>query len=197
MINHIDYKLPKNNFINKVYKKTQIVIGNSFNNNMNHYNGWISRYEDYKKTAMFTIDISGNIYQHFDPKYYSNFLQINNIDDRIISIVLENEGWLNKVDDKYYNLYGNEYIISHLIEYKNWRGHQYWVKYNEYQLDSLVLLCKHLCEKFNIKLQTIGHNIKVDDIYDYEGITFRSNYNKWFSDLNPSFEYELFKEKLK
>ena len=42
---------------------------------MRHFESWINRRNgNYKKTTPFTIDVDGTIYQHYDPKYYSDFL---------------------------------------------------------------------------------------------------------------------------
>ena len=42
-------------------------------------------------------------------------------------------------------------------------------------------------------MKTIGHNTKVDSISDYNGIVFRSNYEKSYTDLSPAFDFEEFK----
>jgi hypothetical protein len=43
-------------------------------------------------------------------------------------------------------------------------------------------------------LKTIGHNTKVDSISEYNGIVFRSNYEKSYTDLSPAFNFEEFKK---
>jgi N-acetyl-anhydromuramyl-L-alanine amidase AmpD len=198
-IDSTTYKLPRINFHKTAKKKTQIVVGNTFSTNMNHYKGWLSRYNgEYKKTAAFTIDKDGNIYQHYDPKYSSDFINNKKVNDFIIPVVIENLGWLinDTTTDKILTWVGDEYINEETMVKCLWRTHEYWDGYTESQLDSLIELSKYLSDKFNIPIQTIGHNTKVDDIYEYRGVVFRSNYQRQSTDLTPAFNYELFKSKL-
>ena len=69
----------------------------------------------------------------------------------------------------------------------------YWQNYTEKQLNSLVELCNKLTKKFSINKSFIGHNTKVDGIKIFNGIVCRSNYNNKFTDPNPSFSFEEFK----
>jgi N-acetyl-anhydromuramyl-L-alanine amidase AmpD len=196
-IDNLKYKLPRTNYFKKVYKKTQIVIGHTASKDMNHYKGWLNRHNGhYKNTAAFTIDIAGNIHQHFNPKYFSNFIGDTKHNQKVISIVLENEGWLTKsiTSGIFTTWIGDEYSDDVTIRY--WRGEMYWANYSELQMSSLIHLIKELSLNFNISLQTIGHNTKVDDIYDYKGIIFRSNFSKEFKDLSPAFNYETLKNKI-
>ena len=190
------YQLTEKNYIKKENKKSQIVLGNSFSSNMLHYTGWLKRHcGNFKKTSAFTIDINGNIIQHFDPKYYSDFISIKGTNEKIISITLENIGWLNcDMIGKYYDRYNNEYK-GKIIE-KGWRNHNYWATYNTKQMDSTVKLCKNLCEEFNIERECISYNTKSDDVYEFEGVCFRSNYLKHYSDISPAFDISKFDAKL-
>tara|TARA_R110002126_G_scaffold252765_1_gene395833 strand:+ start:70 stop:372 length:303 start_codon:yes stop_codon:yes gene_type:complete len=91
------YKLSDKNYNKKEFKKHQVVLGNSFADNLNHVKGWEYRLGgDYTKTSAYTIDRKGNIYQHYDPKYYSDFIGDKMIDKKSISITIENQGWLLK-----------------------------------------------------------------------------------------------------
>ena len=76
MIDTKKYELPIQNYTQIESEKKQIVIGNTFNHDMRHFIGWLKRYNgQYKKTAAFTISSTGLVYQHFDPKYRSNFFR--------------------------------------------------------------------------------------------------------------------------
>jgi N-acetyl-anhydromuramyl-L-alanine amidase AmpD len=192
------YKLNEDNYHKIETKKNQIVIGHSFNSNMNHYNGWITRLNGkFKGTTNFTIDVDGKIYQHFDPKYFSEFMNIKGVNETIISIVLVNEGWLekNELDNTYTTIYGNKFESDDVIERK-WRSQKYWTPYSEVQMNSLINLIRYLCEKYDIYLKTVGHNTKVDSILDYGGVVFRSNFSKEFTDLSPAFDFIEFKNNL-
>lgn len=193
-IDNSKYKLPKTNYHRTANKKRQIVVGNTFSSDMKHYNGWLTRHNGlYKKTAAFTIDINGNIYQHYDPKYYSDFLIDKKANINSIPVVIENCGWLIKAEDNTFNTWvGNKFIDENIVNIV-WRSHSFWCEYNDKQVNSLVELSKYLCKKFNIPKTTIGHNTKVEDIYQYNGVVFRSNYQKHSTDLTPAWDYEKFK----
>ena len=99
------YLLPPENYVEIESIKKQIVIGNTSNHDMKHVTGWLHRYHgEYKKTAAFTIDAAGLVYKHFDPKYQSRYFNKIEQDNKSIIILLENDGWLLKDNDK------NEFI---------------------------------------------------------------------------------------
>ena len=50
--------------------------------------------------------------------------------------------------------------------------------------------------KFSIDNKFIGHNTKVEGIKLFNGIVCKSNYNDKFTDVNPSFDFELFKQNI-
>ena len=144
------YKLKNTNYHQKTFDKHQIVIGNSFANNLDHVTGWKNRLGgEYTKTSTYSIDRKGNIYQHYDPKYYSDFIGIKKVDKKIISITLENMGWLVKdlIKDKYIDWVGNIYKRRAKVIEQRWRGFSYWDPYTSQQVKSCVNLIKFLCEK--------------------------------------------------
>ena len=49
-----------------------------------------------------------------------------------------------------------------------------------------------LSEKFGIEKKCIGHNTKVDGIENYYGIITKSNMDTNYTDLSPSFNFEVF-----
>ncbi len=193
-INKKDYTLKETNYYKEVYQKTQIVVGHSGRKKMRHFESWINRRNGkYKKTAPFTIDIDGTIYQHYDPKYYSNFLGCEQ--DRCnIPIVLVNQGWLKL---NHMNVYVDwlGHIYSKNIEplEKNWRDYKYWAKYTEKQFISLKKLIDYLCQEFNIKRDVISSNVYNENVDLFKGVTFRSNYYRGLTDVSPAFEIEKIK----
>jgi hypothetical protein len=198
-INNQSYKLGSKNFIGKHTSKQQIVIANTFSENMNHVGGWKNRHGgDFKRTGAYTIDIYGNIYQHFSPKYYSNFLGVKGVDEHIITILIENEGWLRKDIDnnEYINYVGNIYNRRDAIIEKRWRDQKYWAPYTKDQVESAVKLSEYLCTTFDIPIQTVSHNTRVDGIYDFKGIVYKSNFEKHYTDLSPAWDCGDFKNKL-
>ena len=79
---------------------------------------------------------------------------------------------------------------------KKWRGYNFWQPYTETQIDKLVDLIKFLCDKFNIPKNSIGHNVKVDKVENFNGITTKSNYDSESTDLNPAFDFNIFIKKV-
>ncbi len=62
-----------------------------------HIIGWGKRMGgEYKKTSPYTVFRDGNISQHYEPTKYSDFLGNKSVDKKIIVVLLENQGWLEK-----------------------------------------------------------------------------------------------------
>ncbi len=199
VIDYKKYSLEPKNYIQVESVKKQIVIGNTFNHGMRHFNGWKNRLNgQYTKTTQYTIAENGKVYQHFDPSYQSTFFGDNEIDGQTIVILIENDGWLLKDNEK--NLYitwvGDIYSNSNKVIEKRWRGYNYWSAYNNKQMTSAVELVKKLCDEFYIPLTSINHNTKIDGVLDYRGVLYRSNFDKHHTDLSPAWDCQAFKEKL-
>lgn len=199
ILDELKYVLSENNYIKEETQKTQIVLGNTFNHEMRHFFGWQHRYNGkYNKTAAFTIDAAGFVYKHFEPKYKSNFFELEELNDKSIVILLENYGSLNKDNEKkkFITWLGDIYNKSEEIVDKRWRNNRFWDPYTEEQLNSCLELVNQLCSQFDIPKKVISHNTKIDNFFDYKGVLYRSNLEKNCTDLNPSWFYNIFKEKL-
>jgi len=199
IINDTDYALSENNFFPIECMKTQIVLASTFNHDMKHVTGWQHRHNGkYKKTAAFTIDAAGVVYKHFEPKYYSKFFGNLEIDTKTIVILLENDGWLIKDEEKnqFINWLGDIYNKPENVIEKRWRKYRYWCPYSQEQFESALELVRKLCDDFYIPLNAIGHNTKIDTLSDYHGVIYKSNFDKNYTDLNPSWDCTEFKNKL-
>lgn len=199
MIDTTSYILDDKNFYREVTDKKYIVIGNTFNLGMNHFKGWKLRLNGgYKKTSNFTVNRDGKIYKHFDPIYYSDFLQNSLHNKKIISILLENEGWFDyDIKDKnFINYFGNPYSGKIVLMEKRWRNHTFWDNYSDEQTNSLIELVNYLVSEYKIEKKVLSHNTYVRDIHNFEGVTYRSNWIKDSTDLSPSFNFQIFKEKV-
>jgi len=196
MIDTETYKLPNTNYYNEVYDKTQIIIGHSYRTGMLHYGSWIYRLNGKnKKTSTFTIDKEGKIFQHYDPKYFSDFVG-HQQDKASISITLENVGWYRKdsMIDRYVDWLGHNYKKQpNEVVMKRWRNYTYWDKYTEPQMESLKNLVNKLCEDYKISKNFIGHNVYDESVDLYKGVTFRSNYHQESTDVSPAFNMEVLK----
>ena len=166
---------------------------------MRHFFGWQHRYNGkYKKTAAFTIDAAGFIYKHFDPKFKSEFFDSEELNNKSIVILLENYGWLSKDEEKkqYITWLGDIYNKQIEVTDKRWRNNRYWDTYTVEQTNSCMWLISKLCEEFEIPKKIISHNTKIDNLFEYSGVLYRSNLDKNYTDLNPSWAFDIFKEKL-
>ena len=199
LIDDKTHVLPIQNYIQIESKKEQIIIGNTFNHDMRHYNCWLKRYNGhYKKTAAFTISSVGLIYKHFDPKFYSNYFKDYQSNSKSIVILLENDGWLikNSENNEFITWIGDIYKEPSKVVEKRWRGYNFWAPYTKKQFESTTKLVKSLCNEFKIPLFAINHNTKVDNLSDYKGVMYKSNIEKYYTDINPSWNCELFKNKI-
>ncbi len=176
-------------------KKKQIILCNSFR----PYEEYLAslKYRNngkYDKVPNYFITRDGDILSLIPDDSYSNFFYDNDINKNSIIICLENLGWLNKkpLDIHHTNWIGDIYNTE--VYTKKWREKVYWAKYTEKQIESLVEISKKLLVKFSIDNKFIGHNTKVEGIKLYNGIVCRSNFNEKYTDLNPSFEFEKFKQ---
>jgi hypothetical protein len=109
---------------------------------------------------------------------------------------LENEGWLIKDlnnDNVYISNFGNIYKRVDDIIIRKWRSNKYWAPYTDEQLKSTTKLVIELCNKFNIPLEVINHNTKINKVNAYKGVLYKSNLNQYFTDVNPSWDFIKFK----
>lgn len=199
MIDYKTYPLPTQNYISTETGKSQIILGNTFNHNMRHFYGWLTRnYGEYKKTAAYTISQDGIIYEHFDPKYYSRYFRNYQQNLKSIVVLIENDGWLIKDFEKnqFLTWIGDIYREPRKVVEKRWRGFNYWSYYSEEQFESAINLVKVLCDRFSIPLNAINHNTKIDSLNNYSGVLYKSNFEKHYTDLSPSWDFELFKTKI-
>ena len=199
-IDSVTYKLSEDNYVNQGTKKDKIVIGITNTTKMTHYNGWTKRFNGkYNKTAMFTVTTEGIVYEHFSPNFFSNYMGNSNLTESTITIVLENEGWLNKdlvTKNKYINYVGHIYNRNESVVEKNWRGQKYWAPFTEEQINATIKLTSKLCDKFNIPVKAIAHNTNIDNANNYKGVLYRSNFNKYYTDITPAWNCKNFKNKL-
>ena len=191
-LNKSVFFIKKNNENYTNLKKNQIILVNTAYEIDYFINKIINQYNNNQiiKTPTFSIDIDGNIYQHYDPEITKvNFLD-NIFDDTAIVIALENVGWLNlnKKTKKFFDWKDSLYN-NNVIE-KSWRGKKYWANYTTQQFNALIELIDYLCIEYSIKKRFIGDNTFNPDILKFNGIINRSNFSKNHYDLSPAFDFE-------
>ncbi|MFA5366398.1 MAG: N-acetylmuramoyl-L-alanine amidase [Dehalococcoidia bacterium] len=197
-IDDTTYEVKENNRYKVQTAKKQIVIGMSLRKNGHHITRLTHKeFGNTKKWNTFTITRDGVVYQHYNPKFYSDFLGIKDADRLSISIVLENMGYLFQTSDgKYINWLNEECEEENVIAY-DYLGYNYWERFTIEQIKNVVLLCKKLCKEFGIKKECIEFHPYHKDTVKFEGIVFRSNYIEDSSDTNPLFDIEKFNKMLK
>lgn len=177
--------------------KKQIVLADSKRDLNNYVQSLRFRYN--KKNPYlpnYVISKSGDIYTIMEPEKYSKFLQNYEVDKNSIIIVLENLGSLKKIPMQDYHINWIGDIYKKKVFERKWRDEYFWDPYEKIQLESLSKLTKKLCKEFQIPIECIGHNVKQEGIEFFQGVVSRSNYDTDSKDVNPAFNFKLFKELL-
>jgi len=175
------------------YTKTQIILGSTNRYDNFYYLNQKSKIGGGSKDSnAYTISREGIIYEHFDPKYYTDFMGDKSIDKGSISVMLENMGGLtyNFLTDTYRN-WENKDCDDNLKYEKRSKGFQYWESYTEKQIKSTFDLSRYLLDEFSIENSCIGNNkiVASDSIEFFNGVVCRSNYSVDYLDLNDSFDF--------
>ena len=191
------YSVLENNYHHEIYDKNKIILAGSLRKDSNHIIRLQTKELGQTKTwNTFTITREGLIYQHYDPKYYTDYIGLIDIDKHSISVVLENMGGVYKNEQNIFiNLLGEICQGDNIIK-RSWNGLLYWDSYTTKQFESTIVLCKKLCTEYNIPSQATGFNSYHKDALKYEGILSRSNLSDEYTDLNPSFNFIKFKEEI-
>jgi hypothetical protein len=185
------------NYLGYNQNKKQIIITETKRDYKNYINSLKYRYN--KKNPYlpnFIISKTGTIYKIMTPEKYSNFMENEDIDKNAIIISLENNGWLKKnaLNGTYLNWVGD--IYKKEVFEKKWRDQLFWDPYDEIQITVLSDLVHKLCEKFDIPKVCVDNNVRQDNIENFKGVVTRSNFDFIHKDVNPSFDFKLFKKKL-
>jgi hypothetical protein len=182
---------------------------------MNHFYFWTSKYGSANNTFAAgtpdSIDYEGNIYEHFDPKFWIYHLGLgrrrNYLDKQSIGIELTNEGYMTKNESTgQFKWYSGDVALPYNrpqdepVHVKNaWRGYNWFAPYSEKQIESTLWLVKYLQQEFGIKNNFVEdceyHKELLDGSYEgiYNHVNVRSK-GKW--DLSPAFPFERFKKLL-
>ena len=182
-INNIEFDVNK--------EKNQIILLNSFKKSDDFISQLKNRFNGKnKKIPHFLINKDGKILKFISTDTISEFF-LNNGNNAII-ICFENFGWMEKVPTK--NFYSNflGYIKKNDIYEKKWRDYFFWDIYSIEQINSAIELCQKLMIDYPMIKKFIGHNTKINDAEHFNGIVSKSNYNTFYTDLNPSFPFLKF-----
>ena len=185
------------NYLGTNQNKKQIIITETKRDYKNYINALKYRYNK-KNTYLpnFIVTKEGEIYKILDSEKYSNYMQDQELDKNAIIIALENHGWLKKnaLDNTFLNWVGD--IYKKEVFEKKWRDQLFWDPYNEKQIEVLSKLTNQLCEEFNIPKTCIDSNVRQEGVENFRGIVTKSNFDFIHKDVNPSFNFKLFKKNL-
>jgi len=174
-------------------KKSQIILCHTSREVDEYLASLKFRYNGkYNRIPHYIISRNGELVQTLEKNKYSRFFDDKTVNEKAIIISLENLGWLDRkpLSQDYINWKGS--IYKGKVFEKKWRDSFFWEPYTEKQLDVLSDLCVKLCDELKIPKVCSGHNTKIEGIKNFEGIVSRSNYESRFTDLNPSFDFEIF-----
>lgn len=147
---------------------------------------------NYDDIPHYIVTKMGDVYQIMDTKHYSTTFGDPKIDKKLIKIAIENLGWLNKntMNGMLNNWIGDPYRNDPYI--RNWRGHFFWDKYSEEQLDTINELCNTLCDTHDIEKKIVPSQGYFKQASNFNGIVCKSNYSDIYTDINPSFNFKKF-----
>jgi N-acetyl-anhydromuramyl-L-alanine amidase AmpD len=182
------------NISDKKYKKSQILLFDT----KRRYNDFLTKLQtritdNHNDLPHFIINKNGEIINIINDILCINTFSNFKIDKKIIKIAIENLGWLQKntITGFYNNWIGDIYRTEPYVE--NWRNYFYWDIYTNKQYEALNQLCKMLCDKHKIKFDIVNTQSIIENVENISGIVCMSNYNKYYTDINPSFNFNMIK----
>jgi hypothetical protein len=183
----------KFNSVGKQKKKKQIILCHTSREVGEYLTSLKFRYNGkYDKIPNYVITTKGKVLKLLDDNSYSNYFSEENINRNSVIVSLENLGWLEKKPLTNYHISWNGSIYNEQVYEKKWRDFFFWQPYTTSQLEATAELCNELIESLNLERRFIGHNTKVEGIDQFGGIVSKSNFDTSYTDLNPSFNFEMF-----
>ena len=192
------FKLDNLKYKKRKYKKNQILIYDT----KRRLDDFIKMLKyrkngEYENIPHFVISKTGKVHQLVDPDYMTPTFGDSNVDNKQIKIAIENLGWLNKntIMGTYSNWINDVYRGTPYI--RGWRGYFYWDVYTKEQLTALADLCLVLCVHYGISYQCVPSSGYFENAKKFDGIVSKSNFLDIYTDINPSFNFNIFEENVK
>ena len=179
--------------VGKQKKKRQIILCHTSREVEEYLASLKFRYNgNYDRIPNYVVTRAGKVLQLLGDSSYTNYFSEENVNRNAIIVSLENLGWLEKkpLTNYYINWKGS--IYNQQVYERKWRDFFFWQPYTTSQLETTAELCNQLIESQRLERKFIGHNTKVDGVSRYGGIVSRSNFDSNYTDLNPSFNFEMF-----
>jgi len=189
------FNLNELNYKKRKYKKTQILLYDT----KRRFDDFIKmlkyrRNGKYEDIPHFCITKTGKVYKLIEPDYMTKTFGDTSIDKKQIKIAIENLGWLNRntIMGTYSNWINDVYRGEpHL---RGWRGYFYWDIYTKEQLIALSNLSLVLCAHYDIPYQIVPSSGYFENAKNFNGIVSKSNFSDIYTDINPSFNFNIFEE---
>lgn len=189
------FNLPKLNYKKKKYKKSQILLYDT-KRRVDDFIKMIKYRKNgkYEDIPHFCITKTGKVYKLIEPEYMTNSFGDPEIDRKQIKIAIENLGWLNRntIIGTYSNWINDVYRGEPHI--RGWRNYFYWDTYTKEQLTALADLCLVLCVQYDIPYQCVPSSGYFENARKFHGIVSKSNFSDIYTDINPSFNFNIFQE---
>ena len=153
-----------------------------------------------KIATAFVIGDKGEIVQCFSSKHWawhlgvgseifeSNKIPFIDLNKTSIGIEICNFGPLTQKDGKFYNYFGGIISLSGVTELdKPFKGHKFWQKYTDEQIESTRKLVIYLCETYKIPFdyRTAIWDIDLNALKNVPGIYTHNSVRKDKSDVYP------------
>jgi N-acetyl-anhydromuramyl-L-alanine amidase AmpD len=179
--------------LGKQKKKHQIILCHSSREAEEYLASLKFRYNGhYSAIPNYFVTRKGDVLELLQDSAYSKFFNDDKINQNAVIICLENMGWLEKkpLSNYYINWIGS--IYNEQVYEKKWRDYFFWQPYTQVQLEKTAEICNQVASNLNISKRSVGHNTKIEGVTNFLGIISRSNIDSRFTDLNPSFNFEIF-----
>lgn len=197
IINKEKYKIDNINYRKTIKDKNQIIIEFSLRKDNHHLKRLLHKeFGKTKKWNTYTVSRDGEIFEHYNPKYCSDFIGNKTIDNQSISITIENMGGLIRNGDVWVNGL-NEICDDKRVVEKPIFGFKYWETIDHHQIQQVFELCDMLCDKYSIDRKCIEFNHYHNEIKKFNGIVFKRNYIENSLNMNPLFPIQELNEYLK
>lgn len=180
------------------YKKTQILLYDT-GRKFDHFIKKIKyrKFGKYEDIPHFCITKTGKVYKLVDPEHTTAGPFDPKTNNKQIKIAIENLGWLTKntITGVYLNWVDDVYRGTPYI--RSWRSNLYWDPYTPDQLNALADLCLVLCVNYTINYDCVPSSGFIENVKNIDGIVSKSNFLDIYTDINPSFNFNIFQENVK
>lgn len=224
IIDNKKYRLPSGEYYHEAVKKTQIYLHHTVGGSIEStFKWWVQ--DPGKIGTAFLVARTGVVYEVFDASLWAHHLglkiaQNTQCNKQSIGIEICSEGALRsgkelnqmqnttKYDENFLYAFDGAKKLYHLTTQADmyvdlgevWRGYRYFDAYDIPQLNAVMDLCVHLCDRFDIPKQLIPGDKNRFDISlatSFSGILTHANVREDKTDVHLKFPWSRLQEKLR